>query len=56
MAHDCPTCESICYCDMDDCWFENPPTAAEGGCRHKCPDNDPDDYEELEEALDDAED
>lgn len=52
MAHDCPRCESMCYCDMED-HFQDAPD----DCRHVCaePGAD-DDYEELEEALDRVED
>lgn len=36
--HDCPECESACYCDMEDHWQSAP-----DDCSHDC---DEDDFEE----------
>ena len=42
MAHHCPDCMMVCYCDVDDLIFDDVPP--EHYARHKCVDlTDPDD-------------
>jgi hypothetical protein len=36
MCHTCPECGEVCYCDMDDCDFDNIPD----DCPHVCQDDD----------------
>lgn len=50
MAHECPECAQVCFCDMDDTWFEDP----KGGCRHDCDDNFDDDTWDYEDDPDDG--
>jgi len=38
MCHTCPECGEVCYCDMDDCDFDNIPD----DCPHVCQDDDRD--------------
>lgn len=49
MAHECPECGQVCYCDGEDTWMDTWATAAE--CIHVCgPEHDDGCDEELPEA------
>ena len=42
--HACPDCGSVCSCDIDDMWFEEPPSDCSHRCRH-----DDYDYSDMED-------
>lgn len=43
MAHECPDCGALCYCDIEDAEMEAPED-----CGHVCQDNDDNDEFEVE--------
>ena len=48
MAHSCPGCDDLCYCDMEDAFSGVP-----ADCTHVCDENDPErdfDWNDFEDV------
>lgn len=47
MAHDCPECGEVCFCDGDDTWFDDA-----DDCTHNC---EPEEGDDDDDGHDDRE-